>query len=417
MRFKRLSDWLVYQENLSSKTIELGLDRVEEVLNRMRLNSSWATIVTVAGTNGKGSCVAMLSSIMVQAGYKVGTYTSPHLLRYNERVCINNSPVDDDSLCEAFSQVEKARHDTKLTYFEFGTLAALAVFAQSDLDVVILEVGLGGRLDAVNAISPDIALITNIGIDHQQWLGHDRNSIGKEKAGILRSGKPVVCGDYEPPNSVLEATKDLSCPAYFVNNDFSYEKYDEVWQWQGCGQIVADLPLPALHGDYQLINAACVLMVLKLLKGRHPVTYQAICDGLTSTHLPGRFQIRTGPVTQILDVAHNIDSARQLANALQKMHESGEIHAVVAMLKDKDIEQVLNVMKPVVNHWYLGGLNVPRGADSEFLKTYFAELSAVKFFDTVTQAHSSAMETAIPGDSVVVFGSFYTVAEVLSKAA
>jgi dihydrofolate synthase/folylpolyglutamate synthase len=413
MRFNRLEDWLAYQETLNSRVIDLGLDRVNEVLRRMGLDQPWPVIITVAGTNGKGSCVALLGSILIQGGYRVGTYTSPHLLRYNERITIDGKAVDDTALCEAFEQVEQARGDVALTYFEFGTLAAFSILAGAGLDVMVLEVGLGGRLDAVNVLNPDVALITNIAIDHTAWLGEDRESIGREKAGIVRAGRPVVCGDEMPPASVRQAVQQAASPAYFINTDFQYTAEEGRWDWRGARTEYTQLPLPALQGEFQLRNAACVLMVLELLQSRCPVSAAALHRGLKQVSLPGRLQVLPEPVTQIFDVAHNPAAARHLAAALRRMPCKGRTFAVVGMLADKAIPEVLNEMRGVVDEWFVGGLAVPRGADSHKLAEHFTRDDVLTRFDTLTEAYHAAMDVAGPADRVVVFGSFYTVAELM----
>jgi dihydrofolate synthase/folylpolyglutamate synthase len=416
MRFDNVAGWLAYQESLNVKSIDLGLERVNAVYLRMQLEPQWGAVITVAGTNGKGSCVAMLTSILVQCGFSVGSYTSPHLFRYNERICLNGQPVDDDALCAAFEQVEAARGDIALTYFEFGTLAALAIFAQAPLDAVVLEVGLGGRLDAVNIIDPDVALITALDVDHVDWLGADREKIAGEKAGIMRAGKPMVCVDLDPPQTLRTVAQQLKAKPYYIQHAFSYQVLDEaLWRWQYDGFKAVDYPYPALAGDFQLRNASGVLMVLQLLKDRLPVDRPCVAQGLERTFIPGRFQIFPGAVSRIFDVAHNPQAAAALAHNLKSLPYQGKTYAVMGMLNDKAIADVAISMQSVIDEWYIGGLNVPRAADVEYVAEQVIQGARttpgkVKTFNTIETAYQAADHAAGDGDRVVVFGSFYTVA-------
>ncbi|WP_455211654.1 bifunctional tetrahydrofolate synthase/dihydrofolate synthase [Kaarinaea lacus] len=422
MHFDNVTDWLAYQESLNVKSIDLGLERVKAVYERLQLQPCWKAVFTVAGTNGKGSCVAMLASILSHGGYRVGTYTSPHLFRYNERICINGQPVDDALLCEAFEQVELARGDIALTYFEFGTLAALVIFAHASLDAVVLEVGLGGRLDAVNIIDPDVALITALDIDHVDWLGSDRDSIAKEKAGIMRPGKPMVCIDPDPPKSLREQVQLLGAKAYFINRDFNPQQVDETcWRWQTGEQAPAHYPYPPLTGDFQLRNAAGVIMSLHLIKHRLPVSERSIAEGLKTATITGRFQVIPGEVTRIFDVAHNAQAAQALARNLLNYTGAGRTFAVVGMLKDKAITDVANAMAQVVNYWYVGDVQVPRSANAAHLAEQVAKglqgnQTDVRVFATIEDAYRAANNNASKGDRIVVFGSFYTVAALLPLA-
>jgi dihydrofolate synthase/folylpolyglutamate synthase len=419
MRFNNVADWLAYQETLNVKSIDLGLERVKAVYDRLQLTPRWRAVVTVAGTNGKGSCVAMLTSILTQGGYRVGTYSSPHLFRYNERICINGQPVDDATLCEAFEMVEKARDEIALTYFEFGTLAALLIFAQASLDAVVLEVGLGGRLDAVNIIDPDVALITALDIDHVDWLGHDRESIAREKAGIMRPGKPTVCIDLDPPLSLRAHAQQLGAVTYFINQEFTCQVLDEVaWCWRYDGQAAVHYPYPPLVGDFQLRNAAGVIMSLELLKQRLPVNEQSIAQGLKRTSIAGRFQVVPAEVTHIFDVAHNAQAAQALADNLKHFICKGRSLAVAGMLADKAIAEVVQAMAPVIDHWYVGALHVPRAASVEHLadqvsKGTRGDKARIAVFSDIESAYAAASHDAIEGDRIVIFGSFYAVAAVL----
>lgn len=434
MRFDSLNDWLTWQETLHPVEIDLGLDRVNRVSSNLGikegLSNSPVTVITVAGTNGKGSCVAMLDAILRAAGYRVGTYTSPHLFRYNERIHINGAEIEDSTLCNAFEQVDQTRGDITLSYFEFGTLAALYVFGQSDLDVVILEVGLGGRLDAVNILDADLAIISSIDIDHTDWLGNDREQIGKEKAGIFRAGKPAVCGDNNPPASILQVAESVGAELYTLNDDFTYTVNADGWVWryggdgmgvhneEGNNRLRSGLPLPSLRGQVQVQNAASVVMALELVADRLPVSTDQIRRGLHDVKLTGRFQVLPGRVTQILDVAHNPEAARILHQNLQLHACSGRTYAVVAMLKDKDVESVIGVLSEDIDVWYVAGLAVNRGMDAKELaariRAICAECSVVEFED-VEQAKNKALQDTRDGDRLLIFGSFYTVAQAFQE--
>ncbi len=419
-RFNTLAGWLAWQETLNPAGIELGLERVRSVLDRLGHADPPFAVVTVGGTNGKGSSVALLESILLAAGYRVGSYTSPHLLRYNERVRIQGGEVSDARLCAAFDRVDLARGDIPLTYFEFGTLAAIDIFVMEEvLDIVLLEVGLGGRLDAVNVLDSDVALVTSVGIDHQEWLGPDRDAIGREKAGIFRRGRPAVCGDPEPPASLLQHARQLGVTLLRAGQDFDYQAVDGGWRWRGGGRHSGILPLPALKGAYQLQNAAAVLMVVAQLEQRFPVGEEALRRGLERVVLPGRFQVFPGAVTRIFDVGHNPHAAAVLAGALAEHPSAGRTLAVVGMLDGKDHEGVFRLLCSHFDEWYAADLDAPRDAGSRRLSAAIGAIcgdSPVRCFTRVASAYRQAMHDARPGDRVVVFGSFYTVAEALSEA-
>lgn len=418
MRFDTLNEWLAWQETLHTREIDLGLERVARVLERLGKTHPPYTVLTVGGTNGKGSCVAMLEAILGAAGYRVATYTSPHLLRYNERVRICGQEVDDAALCRAFARVDQARGDISLTYFEFGTLAALDIFHDAGLDVAILEVGLGGRLDAVNVVDADVALITSVDLDHLDWLGPDRESIGREKAGIFRAGHPVVCGDPDPPSSLTEHARTLGAPLYRIGQDFDYAQDAVGWHWWSGGTRRDALPRPSLLGDFQLQNAAAVLMALELVRDALPVGQNEVRRGLGEVRLPGRFQVLPGPVERILDVAHNPHGAAALARALRQRPGPGRTLAVVAILGDKDVEAVARCMQPVVDAWYVAGLTLPRGQSGAALAARLAAAipdAPISVWERVHEAYAAALREARSGDRIVVFGSFHTVAEVLER--
>jgi len=416
-RFQLLSDWLDWQEGLHPKKIDLGLERVARVARRLGVMRLEQTVITVAGTNGKGSSVAYFENILSAAGYRVGAYTSPHLFRYNERIRINDRVIDDASLCEAFAAVDEARGTITLSYFEFGTLAALYLFRQAPLDIVVLEVGLGGRLDAVNIIDPDIALVTSIGIDHCAWLGADRESIGREKAGIFRSQRPAICSDALPPSSVEKRARDIGADWFCLRQAYSWKTDGDGWTWHGVDCVLEALPCPSLPGEHQLDNAAGVLMALELLNGRHPVTRMAIERGLQSACLPGRCQIVAGPVEQIFDVAHNTDSAGCLLRLLEDRPCDGSTRVVLGMLNDKDAGEFASMLAPAVQRWYLTGLDTERGLSAQELKERVEGANiqcTYRDFTDVSTAWRQALADSKAGDRIVVCGSFFTVAEALA---
>lgn len=412
-RPRTLSEWLAWQERLHPSEIELGLERVGAVLARLQPAPPPFRVITVAGTNGKGSCVAMLEAILRAAGYRVGAYTSPHLLRYNERIRLDAVEVGDAALCEAFERVEQARGETPLTYFEFGTLAALDIFYRAAPDVALLEVGMGGRLDAVNLLDADVALITRIAIDHTAWLGADRERIAAEKAGVLRPGRPAVYADTELPQALAARAAELEAPLYVLGRDFQPQPQGEGWAWEGPPARRTALPLPALRGAHQLANAAGVLMALEALRPGLAVSQAAVREGLLDVRLPGRFQVVPGEVSIVLDVAHNPDGTARLAENLRAQPCSGRTLAVVAMLADKDIEASLGELRGQVDVWYTGILPVPRAATPQRVYAALGGAATMHACAGIAQAFRAARADARPGDRIVVFGSFHTVAEVL----
>jgi len=414
MRFNTLEDWLSWQESLHPSEIELGLERVSRVLARLDPQTPSFTVVTVAGTNGKGSSVAMLEAVLRAAGHRVGCYTSPHLLRYNERIRIDGETIDDHSLCEAFERVDRARGNDPLTYFEFGTLAAIDLLQRAGVQIALLEVGLGGRLDAVNVLDPDVALITAIDVDHQDWLGSDRDTIAREKAGILRPGQRAVCADPRPPASLLAHADALGVRLMVAGRDFRWQpRDDEDWEW--LGRQAQRLPRPALAGQHQLDNAAGVLAVLQWLEADFPVGPQAMARGLREVQLPGRFQVLAGPPQQIFDVAHNAQSAQVLADNLDRHPRAGTTRAVLGMLADKDMAALADCLRGQVDRWYLAPLDVPRGATVAQLQAALGDARS-SAFDSVAAAYAAACGDSDARDRVVVLGSFHTVAAALAQA-
>jgi len=414
-----LVEWLEYIERIHPKSIELGLDRVLVVKRRLARRSA-ATIVTVAGTNGKGSTCAMLESVLLAAGHRVGMYSSPHLLRYNERVRVNGAPVEDASLCRAFEQVEAARDGVALTYFEFGTLAAWIIFAGEPLDALILEVGMGGRLDAVNAFDADCAVLTSIAIDHMDYLGHTREQIGLEKAGIFRAGRPAIVSDPEPPASVIEHARAIGADLQRLGREFGYADERGQWTFWGRRGRQAGLAHPALRGACQLRNASACLAALDALAERLPAGMNEVRKGLATVQWPGRFQVLPGRPAVVLDVAHNPEAAAMLAQNLADMGSYPATHAVFGMLRDKDIEGVCAALKGQVGAWYAASLSGARGAQAATLAQAIRSTYPgveVGLFDSPRSAFEAACKRAGGDDRIVVFGSFYTVAEVMAAQA
>ena len=415
---RTIAQWLAWQESLHCSEIDMTLHRVQEVASRLDLLSPKSLVITVAGTNGKGSTIALFESILLAAGYRVGAYTSPHLLHYNERVRIQGENVSDQTFCQAFESIEQVRGDTSLTYFEFGTLAALQILQQAELDVMLLEVGLGGRLDAVNIVDPDLAVITSIGLDHTDWLGPDRESIGREKAGIMRSGIPVVCGDPSPPKSLLAHAQQLGAPLYCIGKAFDYQIDQQGWRWKHASGQRSGLPNPRLKGRAQFNNASSVLMGLDVLKTRLPVNQRDVRIGLSQASLMGRFQILANEPLVVVDVAHNAQAARSLAEALKAQPRPGKTYAVFSLLKDKEIAPILNEIYSIVDVWHVAGLeDVPRGQSMlqmlQRIEQTSLDLPGLSGHKDVRSALEAVLAQAEALDTVVIFGSFYVVAEVL----
>ena len=420
-----LSDWLAHCERLHPKTIDMGLDRVRAVAERMGLAFD-CPIITVAGTNGKGSSCAMLEAILLAAGYRTGLYTSPHLVHFEERCRVRGEIVNATDLVACFARVEWARglnaDEISLSYFEFTTLAILQLLADSKLDVVVLEVGLGGRLDAVNILDADCALITSIDLDHMALLGHDRESIGFEKAGIMRAGRPVVVSDPMPPQSILDHAKEIGADLWRLGHDFNFSGDKQQWGWAASsvkgGRRYAGLAYPALRGANQLVNASGVLAALSALRERLPVTAQAVRNGLSTVELPGRFQIIPGQPTLVLDVAHNPHSVAALAENLDAMGFYPCTHAVFGVMADKDLAPMLARMSPLVDKWYFTDLPTARAAAGADLQAQWQALQtradvSASAYAAPTAALQAAVEAADPADRIVVFGSFYTVGGIL----
>ncbi|WP_226426749.1 bifunctional tetrahydrofolate synthase/dihydrofolate synthase [Xanthomonas sp. NCPPB 2865] len=415
-----LSDWLAYIEQQHPQNIAMGLERVREVAARLQIEAPARHVIVVGGTNGKGSTVAFIEAIAQAAGWKVGTYTSPHLLRYNERVRIDGNEAGDAQLVDAFAAVEAARGQTALTYFEYGTLAALWLLQRSGLDLAVLEIGLGGRLDAVNIIDSDVAVITTVDIDHTDWLGEDRETIGTEKAGIIRAWKPVVLGEIDPPSSVLRRAYQLGANAIRAGSDYFFEPIEAQhsdapqWRWRDVA-VTLELPMPALQAPVQLANAAAAIAALQALPVELPDA--AWAQGIANARVAGRLQRSDIDGVQVLlDVGHNPQAARALANALGAQAHTGSTHAIYAALADKDVLGVVEAVAAQVDHWALAGLDGARGQSAQALQARLQGSAAAQAacHGDVAGALRAVLAQASPGDRVLVFGSFHTVADALS---
>jgi dihydrofolate synthase/folylpolyglutamate synthase len=411
MTARSLADWLSWQEGLNPKGVELGLERVRTVWDALGAPPAAATVITVGGTNGKGSVLAYLDAMLRAAGYRVGTYTSPHLQRYNERIHIDGAEASDADICSAFEAIDAARGDIPLTYFEFGTLAALWLCSRAGLDAAILEVGLGGRLDAVNLIDADLAIVTSVDIDHKDWLGDDRETIGFEKAGIYRAGRPAICGDPRPPQRLIDHARAIGADLRLAGQDFHVRRKGDGWDFLADEASRHGLPLPAMRGPHQLANAATALAGLAAIAERLPVDQRAVRDGLLNTRVPGRMEVIPGDPLWLLDVGHNPHAARALAATLADQFVPGRTYAVLAMLGDKDPAGVVAALAGQVDVWLLAGLDGPRAMTAAQLRGQLpVELESQQWAD-VPAALARARELAGEGDRVLVIGSFLTVGQ------
>ncbi len=414
---KTLQDWLDFCERLHPVTIDMGLERVREVAERLSLRFE-CPVITVAGTNGKGSTCAMLEAILLQAGYRTGVYTSPHLVHFEERCRLSGTSASPEALAEAFAAVDAVRGEVSLTYFEFSTLAILWLMSRTGLDAVILEVGLGGRLDAVNIVDADCAVITSIDLDHMAILGNDRETIGREKAGIMRTGRPVVVSDPVPPQSVVDQAEAVGADLWRFGRDFNFSGDKQQWAWAGRGRRYSGMAYPALRGANQLVNASGVLAALEALRQRIPVTAQAVRNGLAMVELPGRFQIVPGEPVLVLDVAHNPHSVAALAENLDAMGFYPTTHAVFGAMADKDLLPMLQRLNPLIDRWYFTDLPLPRAAAAaDLMQAWQAQNTRKDAAGSVHANPQAALQAAIasadPADRIVIFGSFYTVGGVL----
>ena len=415
---RSLADWLSYLEQLHPVAIDMGLERAREVLQRLALGRIAPRVITVTGTNGKGSTCAFLASLLRGSGLRVGVYSSPHLLRYNERVQLPEGEASDAQLCAAFAAVEAARGDVSLTYFEMGTLAAFWLFARAGLDAVVLEVGLGGRLDAVNLLDADLAVVTSIGVDHVEWLGNSRDSVAVEKAGIFRAGRPVLCGDLDPPSALLERARELGCPFLLRGRDFDLACGEQGWHWRGqstAGQALELHDLPLL--DLPMENAALALQAFACLD--LPWQAEALAAALQRTRIAGRLERHVlhwqgRPLQLLLDVGHNPHAAEYLARRLAQRPPRGRRLAVFGLLGDKELDGVIAPLQNLVAHWAVAPLPSPRSRSAEELQAALRERGAsVAGWPSVAAALEAVAMQATADDEILVFGSFYCVADAL----
>ncbi|MCG9649486.1 bifunctional tetrahydrofolate synthase/dihydrofolate synthase [Vibrio brasiliensis] len=401
-----LSMWLDYLQNIHTSAIDLGLERVQAVAKSANLTKPAPTVITVAGTNGKGSTCALMEAILLDAGYSVGVYSSPHLIRYNERVRVNGQDLADEKHVQAFDFIEKQRGEISLSFFEYGTLAALRLFQTEKVDIVLLEVGLGGRLDATNVVDHDVSIVTSLAIDHVDWLGDDINVIGYEKAGIFRTGKPAICGQPKAPATVAAHADDIGAELYQVEIQYNYQLTDSnTWSWVHGSYQLDDLPVPNLP----LQNAATALMALAT--ANLDISDVNIVKGLENAKLPGRMQVLSTQPTILLDVAHNPHSAEYLVTRVAQQYQNKTIHTVVAMLHDKDIQSTLEALTPVASHWYPASLTGPRAASAQELCQFLPQQTTQ--YQTPVDAFEAALTKSAAEDVILVVGSFHTVGEVL----
>ena len=418
MTQRTLGEWLAYLEQLHPAAIDMGLDRAREVTNRMGLQKPAPRVVTVTGTNGKGSTCAFVAALLQAQGLKVGVYSSPHLLRYNERVHIDGVEVSDELLCEAFAALDAGRGETSLTYFEMGTLAAFWLFERAQLDAVVLEVGLGGRLDAVNLVDADLALVTSIGVDHVEYLGNTRESVAFEKAGIFRAGKPALCGDLNPPHTLLDKAKELGCPLFLRGRDFDLASSEKVWHWRGLdakGQVLELRDIALL--DLPMENAALAVQAYAL--SGLPWEPARIIGALKGTRVTGRLDRRSfnwkgKTLNVLLDVGHNPHAAEYLQRRLSQRPVAGKRLAVFGLLADKDLDGVVSQLASSVEHWAVAPLNTPRTRTVTEVQAALQGLGAsVSAYGSVDAALEAQCERATPEDEILLFGSFYCVAQAL----
>jgi len=415
-----LDDWLAHAERLHQRPVDMSLDRVRAVADRLGIGFG-CPVLMVGGTNGKGSTCAMLDAILRAAGYRIGLYTSPHLLRFNERVKIGGVEASDAALIEQMAAVEAARGATSLTYFEFTTLAILRLLMQARLDAVVLEIGLGGRLDAVNIVDADVSIVTSIGLDHMDYLGPTREHIGFEKAHIYRAGRPAICGDPQPPRSLIEVAAAVGADLWLLGRDFGVRRSDDVpeqWTYVGRAQTRSGLPHPALRGLHQLGNAAAALAALEALHDRLPLSQQAVRTGLVAVAIAGRFQVLPGGrPSVIIDVAHNPQAAAVLADTLDRHGWFPRTHAVFGMLADKDVAGVIAALRGRIDRWHVGPTTGARGMGAEAIGRRLREAGIADVSECASLEHACAhaLAEAAPDDRIVAFGSFLTAAAAIRQ--
>jgi len=418
MHFDSLKGWLDWQETLHPKSIDLGLERVSQVFARLNPQGIKPLTISIAGTNGKGSSVAFLDAIYRAQGVHVGAYTSPHIINYNERIKIDGVAASDEQICASFERIEAVRDNISLSYFEFSTLAALDIFIRANVAIQLLEVGLGGRLDAVNIVDADASIITSISIDHIAWLGETREAIGYEKAGIFRHNIPAIISDSNPPQSLIDHANKIQAPLLRIGYEFSYNTAINHWSWQSKNKHLNTLPLPQLKGKHQFSNAAAVLTAIQVLQDKLPVSEQAIQQGLSTVSLPGRFQLIQSKPAVLLDVSHNPQAAQVLVEYLQTEFKQMPIHAVFTMMNDKDLTGVINLMQDSIKHWYISPLDNPRTCKSnDILNTLklngITQLSS-GFKDFVSAFQAAKAGAYADNGLILIFGSFFLVSEYLS---
>lgn len=421
MRYNTLKEWLTWLETLHPTPMDLGLERIGEVARRLGVDQPTFPIITVGGTNGKGSTVSYLSGIYRQMGYRVGETTSPHLVHFNERIRIDGEMYSDEAICQAFAEIDAVRGDITLTFFEFGMLAAVWAFMQAKVDVAILEVGLGGRLDACNLWDSDVAIVTSLALDHERWLGGDISVIAAEKAGIARAGCPLICGEPEPPHTLPEVQQRIGAELHLREREFSAQML-EGGQWRYQHQSLGEmtLPKPKMVGHWQLANAACAITAVQCLQNRLSVTPEAIGQALQSVQVDGRFQRKTLRERQfIFDVGHNPAAAQVLAKALaEELKDGGRLIAVAAFMRDKDIEGIISPLRPLITQWHLGQLEIERALAAEDLADIIDKVdSNCSTYETVESALNSAINDSRAEDRILVFGSFHTVGDVMALLA
>ncbi len=419
MRFESLAQWLEWQENLHPSEIDLGLDRIDQVWKKLKSSSSNPVVITVAGTNGKGSTVALLETIYSLEGYSVGSYSSPHLLRYNERIRIKQKEVEDLKLCEAFELVDQARDDISLSYFEFGTLAAFVLFQEANLEVLVLEVGLGGRLDAVNIIESDCAIVTSISLDHCEWLGDSREKIGFEKAGIFRKKKPAICVDPDPPQSIRDQAQQIGAKLFCIGQDIIIGRQAESWDCVLEGDDESyqcrSLPYPIMRGESQLRNACAAISACVLLRQRLPTQKASIRQALQMLKLPGRFDVIYKKCQWVLDVAHNPAAVAALTQNLKSLQSRGTTYAIFAVMADKDVSNMLSSINEHIQQWFIIDMDNDRALAIDELTDHFRALKLHNCFrqcNSVSSAVKQVSELTKDDDLVVVFGSFLIVGQV-----
>ncbi len=417
-RFNSLPPWLDWQEQFHPRLIDLGLKRAAQVFNRLHPNYSKPLTIIVGGTNGKGSCIAFLETIYKAQGYKVGAYTSPEISHYRERIKINGLAVTNQMICDAFSRIDAVREEVSLSYFEFGTLAAIDIFLRANLDIQLLEVGLGGRLDAVNIIDADVSIISSISIDHVDWLGGTREAIGFEKAGIFRENIPAIIGDSTPPDSLISAAIAKKTPLRCIHKHFDYQITSTDWHWNSTTVSYSHLPLPALKGQHQFNNAATALMAITEMQPYLQVDKKVIEKGLKETKLKGRFQLINSNIPILLDVGHNPQAVKMLANYLISHFKNKKIHAVFAIMKDKDISSIIDIMDELVNDWFISPIKSPRAVSKIVLQKLFIQknIANVNFgFQHFSEAIAAARRNATKDDLILIFGSFFLVSDYLTE--